>query len=77
MQEILFLNNFSIDVIGEQIDKFIESQPKVDYEFTDAEIERDPLFDPDMDLDDLIFVLSLYENILKRTEDENDEGVQH
>jgi len=71
------LNNFSIDVIGEQIDKFIESQPKVDYEFTDAEIQRDPLFDPDMDLDDLNFVLSLYENILKRVEDENDEGVQH
>lgn len=71
------LDNFSIEVIGKQIDDFIEAQPKAQYEFEDKQIERNPSFEADLNLDNENFVLSLYENVLKRTEDLLNEGPQH
>ena len=68
------LNNFSIDVIGKKIEEFIDNAPFAKEEYF-VESERNPYAKIDNKLENSQWIKSLYAEILKRPEvDENDDG---
>ena len=71
------LNNFSIDVIGPKIEKFLDGLPPIKWDYDFSEEERDPNYDPPEGLSDSDFLIDIYKNILKVSVDENDDGHKH
>jgi hypothetical protein len=69
------IKNYSVKSIGEKIESFLESNPRVDYKFDFEEEKKDPFtIIPDI-ADDKEWLKYLYAKILKRPEvDEDDDG---
>jgi glycosyltransferase involved in cell wall biosynthesis len=69
------IENFSIEKIGEKIEKFLDEAPYTNYDFSLKEDERDPFLQiPDIK-DDSKWLEYMYHNILKmHNVDVNDEG---
>jgi glycosyltransferase involved in cell wall biosynthesis len=69
------IKNYSVEVIGEKIEKFIDSAPFLKSDFTLEELQKDPYFQiPDIK-DDTEWLIYMYTNILKRPEvNEQDDG---
>ena len=71
------LNNFSINVIGPQIEKFLDSLPPVKWDYDFSQEQRDPTYNPPEIEDDVQWLIDIYKNILKVDLDENDDGLNH
>lgn len=69
------LNNFSIDVIGKQVEELLDAAPYVDYE-EKAEKPKDPYAQVPAIESDVEWLTALYKNILKREDiHDKDEGL--
>jgi len=71
------LNNYSIEVIGKQIENIIDSMPDHNYNFSFEPEKRDPNYVPPDIEDDSEWLIDIYKNILKVDLDHNDEGHKH
>jgi|TARA_R110002020_G_scaffold460684_1_gene679302 glycosyltransferase involved in cell wall biosynthesis len=73
------IDNFSIEVIGKQLEKIIDSMPEIDYNFDfNDKIEYDSTYEPQGNFDsEADFIIDLYKNILKDKVDKNSQGVKH
>lgn len=73
------LDNFSIEVIGKQVEYFIDSCEKVNYDFDiKPHNKKRNSFYPLPDIEDnKDWVVDLYKNILVRDVDDNDSGLHH
>ena len=73
------LKNFSIEVIGEQVEEFIDACPKIEYNFDikPHNKKRNNNYPLQNIEDNLEWIIDLYKNILIRDVDEKDDGVKH
>ena len=71
------LSNYSIDVIGPQLEKIIDQMPDVEWDFNFEEEERDPSYEPEDIEDPTEWLIDIYKNILKVEVLKSDEGVKH
>lgn len=69
------LSNYSIDVIGKQLEIIFDSMPSTDYSFD--KVVMNPSFPKPKGLDDSTFLKVIYANMLKQPVDDNDEGYKH
>lgn len=68
------LNHYSVEIIGKQFEKIFDELPEINFEYKKQKSLKNPLFEPDETLDDKKWVQSLYENILKTSDEQ---GVIH
>ena len=69
------INNFSVENIGKEIEKFIDNSEYTSYDFSLKEEEKDPNAHIPHIEDNNKWITSLYHNILKMKDvDENDDG---
>lgn len=69
------IENYSVESIGKKIEEFIDNAPFTDYDFSLKEEEKDPYAQIENVQDDSKWLTSLYHNILKMKQvDENDDG---
>ncbi len=72
------IDNYSIDVIGEKLEKIIDSMPEIEWDFDFSEKQRNPNYDPPEIEDDSEWLVDIYDNILNMSVDpEKDEGHKH
>lgn len=73
------LKNFSIEVIGKQVEEFIDSCPEIEYNFDvkPHNKKRNNNYPLQNIEDNLEWIIDLYKNILIRDVNENDDGVKH
>jgi glycosyltransferase involved in cell wall biosynthesis len=73
------LKNFSIEVIGRQVEEFIDSCPEIEYNFDikPHNKKRNNNYPLQKIEDNLEWLIDLYKNILIRDVDENDDGIKH
>jgi glycosyltransferase involved in cell wall biosynthesis len=71
------LSNYSIDVIGKQLEIIFDSMPVNDYDFNFSKALMNPMFPKPEGLSDSDFVKSIYKNMLHMEVDENDQGYTH
>lgn len=73
------LDNFSIEVIGKQVEDFIDSCDEVDYNFDikPHEDKRNNLYPLQHIENESDWIKDLYKNILIRDVDDNDSGLKH
>jgi hypothetical protein len=72
------LENFSIQVIGKQLEEWIDQAKKAtDDCFSDADKAKDPFSQIPEISDNAEWVISLYKNILKLNIDQNNDGFKH
>jgi glycosyltransferase involved in cell wall biosynthesis len=72
------LENYSVDIIGAQIEKFIDDAPFADYDLIDLkQEEKDPHAEIPPEPDDSKWLSLLYKYILKRDIDATDQGHEY
>lgn len=71
------LNNFSTQIVGSQIEKFIDDSPFCDFDFKFNQEKRDPNYSPPEIDDNGDWIVDIYKNILKMEVDKNDEGYKN
>jgi hypothetical protein len=70
------LDNLSAEVIGKQIEKIIDSAPKIEWNHSSSFESRNPNHQPIESANDTDWVVDLYKNILKMNVDSEDSGVK-
>lgn len=72
------LRNYSIKVIGQFFEQFLDSCPKENYDFIPETILKNPdAVIPEGIKDDLLYIKTLYKEILKMEVKDDDSGVKH
>ena len=71
------INNYSVDVIGKQLESIIDEMPDVDWDFDFKPEERDPNYEPPDIKNDSDWIIDLYKNILKVNTNELEDGHKH
>jgi glycosyltransferase involved in cell wall biosynthesis len=71
------IDNFSIEVIGKQLENIIDDMPEVDYDFTSKARDYNPDYMPENDQEHCDLVIDCYKNILDEDVDRNSTGVKH
>ena len=73
------IDNFSVEVIGKQLEEIIDEMPPVDYDYDGgAVIKLDNTYEPKKNYSSRgDFLLDIYKNILKDEVDENSQGFKH
>jgi glycosyltransferase involved in cell wall biosynthesis len=71
------LNNYSIEVIGPQLEDIFDEMPNHSYDFNFNKFKMNPFYDPPPNVDDSTFVKLLYSNIIKTEVTDTDEGYLH
>tara|TARA_R100000008_G_scaffold39370_2_gene22526 strand:+ start:481 stop:2373 length:1893 start_codon:yes stop_codon:yes gene_type:complete len=73
------IDNFSVEVIGKQLEEIIDAMPPVDYDYDSASLMKlDPTYEPKATYPShKDFIIDIYNNILKDEVDENSQGVKH
>ena len=71
------IDNFSISVIGKQLESILDSMSTTDWDFDFSEPPRDPDYKVPTIENDADWLKDIYKNILKMNVDENDEGYKH
>ena len=72
------VDNFSVEIVGKFIEDFIDNAPESNYDFSTKEEEKNPYFQVPEIKNDSEWIISLYHNILKMKDvDENDEGYKY
>lgn len=71
------INNYSVEVIGKQLEEIFDSMPNIDWDFNFEVEERDPNYTP-FDIEkDSDWLIDIYKNILKVEASELDDGHKH
>ena len=68
------IDNYSIETVGKYFEELFDSFPDVEFDYIKTNIDLDPYYEPDNNLQDKEWIESLYSNILKR---KDDSGVIH
>jgi hypothetical protein len=72
------LDNYSIDIIGKQVEEIFDEMPFCDWDFDFTQIPQHPEYVPADNSDDGAWLIDLYANILNRPEvDMHDDGHKH
>ena len=72
------IDNFSIEAVGQRVEKILDEMPPVDYDFSLKPIKLNPTYQPkEKYATPHEFVQDLYKNILLDTVDENSQGLKH
>ena len=73
------IDNFSIEVIGKQLEEIIDGMPPIDYDYDcGGVIKFDVTYEPkEHYATQKDFIIDIYNNILKDEVDENSQGVKH
>lgn len=71
------IDNFSIQVIGKQLEDIIDNMPDVDYDFDSKCRDYNPDYEIPKHTDLVEFLVDIYKNILDEDVDENSSGVKH
>lgn len=71
------IDNFSIEVIGKQLEDIIDDMPEVDYDFASKARDYNPDYMPENGQERSDFVIDCYKNILDEDVDRNSSGVKH
>lgn len=71
------LSNYSINVVGKQLEIIFDSMPLNDYDFNFKSAKMNPLFPKPEGLNNSDFLISIYQNMLKTQVDMRHEGYQH
>tara|TARA_R110002110_G_scaffold85081_1_gene220997 strand:+ start:2062 stop:3954 length:1893 start_codon:yes stop_codon:yes gene_type:complete len=73
------IDNFSVEVIGKQLEEIIDEMPPVDYDYdSGAIIKFDSTYNPKENYSSRKdFLIDIYKNILKDEVDENSQGFKH
>ena len=73
------IDNFSVEVIGKQLEEIIDEMPPVDYDYDGGSvIKLDNTYEPQKDYSSRgDFLIDIYKNILKDEVDENSQGFKH
>ena len=71
------INNYSIEVIGKQLEEIFDNMPEIDWDFDMSEKPRNVDYVP-KDTDNAAeFIIDLYSNMLNMDVDEEDEGFRY
>ena len=73
------IDNFSVEVIGKQLEELIDAMPPVDYDYDFAGgVKFDVGYEPKANYPTpKDFIIDIYKNILKDEVDDNSQGVKH
>ena len=73
------IDNFSVEVIGKQLEEIIDAMPPVDYDYDGGGVVKmDPTYEPkEKYRTQEDFLIDIYKNILKDSVDKNSQGVKH
>ena len=72
------IDNFSIDVIGKQLEDIIDKMPPVDYDFESKTLDYNPDYQVKQDYgSNEEFIIDIYKNILCDDVDHNSQGFKH
>ena len=71
------LENYSVSVIGKQLENIFDNMPSIDWDFNFKHEERNPNYEPPEITSDAEWLKDLYKNILKVDSSDIDEGHKH
>ena len=72
------IDNFSVEVIGKQLEDIIDNMPPVDYDFESEGLDYNPDYEPKENyVSHQEFLIDIYKNILCDDVDENSQGFKH
>ena len=71
------INNFSIEVIGKQLESVIDNMPEVEYDYNTSIKVMDEDYNPSEGLNSDDLIIDLYKKILQEDVDRNSEGFKH
>lgn len=72
------IDNFSVEAVGKQLEKIIDSMPSVDYDFDPKASAFNPDYNPRENYPSpQEFIIDIYKNILNDDVDSNSQGVKH
>ena len=72
------IDNFSVEVIGKQLEDIIDNMPPVDYDFESKGLDYNPDYEPKENyVSHQEFLIDIYKNILCDDVDENSQGFKH
>ena len=72
------VENFSIEVIGKQLEDIIDEMPPVEYDYETSHMEFNPDYQPTGNYaSNEEFIIDIYKNILKDDVDQNSQGFKH
>jgi glycosyltransferase involved in cell wall biosynthesis len=72
------IDNFSVEVIGKQLEDIIDEMPPIDYDFESKSLDYNPDYQPKSNYaSNEEFIIDIYKNILCDDVDENSQGFKH
>ena len=71
------IDNFSVEVIGKQLESIIDNMPDVDYDYETTHKVMDADYNPPEGLNSDEYIIDLYENIVKEDVDRKSTGFKH
>ena len=72
------IDNFSIEVIGKQLEDIIDEMPPVEYDYETTHLDFNPDYQPTGDYaSSAEFIIDIYKNILRDDVDHNSQGFKH
>lgn len=71
------LENYSIEVIGKQLEEIIDAMPEVQWDFNMEDELRDPNYVPQQAQNNVEFLIDIYANVLRMEMTEQCDGVQY
>ena len=71
------IDNFSVEVIGKQLESIIDSMPEVDYDYDTTKKLMNSEYTPPEGLNSDEFIIDLYKNIVDEDVDRNSKGFKH
>lgn len=72
------IDNFSVEVIGQQLEEIIDDMPPIDYDFDSKGLDYNPDYNPKNNYaSQKEFIIDIYKNILCDDVDENSQGFKH
>ena len=71
------IDNFSVEVIGKQLESIIDNMPDVDYDYETTHKVMDADYNPPEGLNSDEYIVDLYENIVKEDVDRRSTGFKH
>ena len=72
------IDNFSVEVIGKQLEDIIDEMPPIDYDFESKSLDYNPDYKPKSNYaSHEEFIIDIYKNILCDDVDKNSEGLKH
>lgn len=72
------IDNFSVEVIGKQLEEIIDEMPPIEYNFDSKSLDYNPDYEPKSNYNSSAeFIIDIYKNILCDDVDENSQGFKH